>query len=603
MNNNLTIATTIMVFLLLLLSHSYRSKAIKKQTSLHEELFKNLDPNKKFEEILSSFLSMVSGQITAENYYFYVFEEQSERFSLKCLRLRDDENGMIEPSYSGLVEYKKESFQPPLIFTMEVQDKPAIVKIGEVSFLAVAVGKKSGLILAGPLKRIPFGVAGQLEKLAEMFQNPLIVIAEIEKLRQEVSTAKATGQAISSLSQMAMDTGSSLKALLGLSLKIVDAAGALLIYMKNGSPELTAFAGLNEKEIKAIKKDTYSLEKLVTLSEENSFTVLSKKSPDFGLIPMAIAVTGAAEVLLMPFGEGELRATAIFWFFEENAREEHRISALKMVTARMAEAYINQENQKKLSASYLNSLRILTDQFDSQEPYTVSHSLLISKYSGIIAREMSLSDEEIKSVMLAGYFHDLGMLGLAGDVLFKEGKYTSLEQETMRVHAEVGGAMAESILGAETAGKFIRCHHERWDGLGYPMGLKGEEIPLGGRIITVADTFVAKISGRKNREPLPFAKAIETLKAAAGNQLDPGVVAVLINWLHKKENNNGGYYVAPGTCWQVRCCPNNLHENCIAFREPEVGKKCWEMNNVLCAGHGNTCQTCMVYTGANDKVS
>lgn len=219
---------------------------------------------------------------------------------------------------------------------------------------------------------------------------------------------------------------------------------------------------------------------------------------------------------------------------------------------------------------------------------------MISRYSGIIAKELKLDIQNIKDMMLAGYLHDVGMLGLSGDIIFKTGKYTDIEQEAMKLHAEVGASIIESTVSNSTVASYIHHHHERWDGYGYPGGLKGEEIPLGARIIAVVDTFCAKLAGRKNRDPVAFDKAIADLKAASGTQLDPNLVNILISWFSRKQPNSSRQGKALGVCWEMRCCPSNISQFCPAYKQTDLN--CWEIEKTNCAAHGNSCPTCIVFT-------
>jgi hypothetical protein len=178
--------------------------------------------------------------------------------------------------------------------------------------------------------------------------------------------------------------------------------------------------------------------------------------------------------------------------------------------------------------------------------------------------------------------------------MFKEGKYSEVEYETMKLHAEVGASIIESTILDSNLASYIRHHHERWDGHGYPDTLKGEEIPLGARIIAVADMYNAKITGRKYREPASFERTLTDMMGASGTQLDPRIVEALVNWFRKKQADPSRQGRSLGTCWEMRCCPPNISRNCPAFKRTNVN--CWEVEGTNCAAHGNSCPTCVVHT-------
>jgi HD-GYP domain-containing protein (c-di-GMP phosphodiesterase class II) len=265
-----------------------------------------------------------------------------------------------------------------------------------------------------------------------------------------------------------------------------------------------------------------------------------------------------------------------------------------MLTQRLGEAMDRQLKYKELAASYLDMLKMMVKAVDDLETYSVGHSQLISRYSGIIAKELQMDSKQIQEIMLAGYLHDVGMLGLSGEIIFKTGKYTDVEQEAMKLHAEVGASIIESIVSNSTVASYIRYHHERWDGYGYPHSLKGQEIPIGARIIAVVDTFCAKLAGRKNREPVAFDKAIADLQAAVGTQLDPNLVSKLVSWFERKRANTTSKDKPLGACWEMRCCPSNISQFCAAYQN--TGQNCWDLEQTNCAAHGNTCPTCIVFT-------
>jgi hypothetical protein len=139
---------------------------------------------------------------------------------------------------------------------------------------------------------------------------------------------------------------------------------------------------------------------------------------------------------------------------------------------------------------------------------------------------------------------------------------------------------------------YIKHHHERWDGWGYPGRLKGNQIPLGARIIAVADTFNAMVSERPHRPAMTFEQATKNLQAAAGSQLDPAAVAVLLDWFKTKQANaSPGASLEP--CWEMQQCPPSYAESCPVFG---TTAPCWVEPDAWCKRQGQDCQTCPVYT-------
>lgn len=159
---------------------------------------------------------------------------------------------------------------------------------------------------------------------------------------------------------------------------------------------------------------------------------------------------------------------------------------------------------------------------------TADHSEREARYAEKIARRLGLTDDEIRVVVQAARLHDIGKVGVRDSVLRKAGPLTDEEWAEMTKHPVIGSDILNHLSLFRRGAKLVRHHHERYDGKGYPDGLKGEEIPLGSRIIAVADAFDAMISDRPYRKGIPVDEALRRLAAEAGRQFDPVVVGTLI---------------------------------------------------------------------------
>jgi diguanylate cyclase (GGDEF)-like protein len=161
---------------------------------------------------------------------------------------------------------------------------------------------------------------------------------------------------------------------------------------------------------------------------------------------------------------------------------------------------------------------------DARDTYTGSHSTRVAELSAWIAHRLGLDREHIELTRLAGSLHDLGKLAIPEEILRKPGPLTDPERLVLQRHPEIGHRMLES-LGVDPVAEWVLHHHERWDGTGYPERLSGEEIPLGARIIFVADAYDAMTSDRAYRGRLTPREAIEELERCSGTQFDPEIVA------------------------------------------------------------------------------
>ncbi len=173
-------------------------------------------------------------------------------------------------------------------------------------------------------------------------------------------------------------------------------------------------------------------------------------------------------------------------------------------------------------------VRALTSIIEEVDPYTRNHSLRVSNYAVQIARGMKLPEREVETIEFGGLLHDLGKVrGDLRGLLQKPGRLTPEERRRMDAHPGTGADIVASVRALSKAADLVRSHHERLDGKGYPQGLAGEEIPLGARIVLVADTFDAMTSDRPYRAALTAERALAELAKYSGTQFDPRVVESL----------------------------------------------------------------------------
>ncbi len=172
---------------------------------------------------------------------------------------------------------------------------------------------------------------------------------------------------------------------------------------------------------------------------------------------------------------------------------------------------------------------------DSRDAYSGSHSERVAALSGRIASQLGRPSEEIELTRLAGSLHDLGKLAIPEEILRKPSALTDAERLVLERHPQIGYRMLES-LGVQPIAAWVLHHHERWDGSGYPDGLEGESIPIGARIIFVADAFDAMTSNRLYRTPLTHEEAIREVERCAGTQFDPDVVQAFLAAVGARES-------------------------------------------------------------------
>jgi HD superfamily phosphodiesterase len=244
------------------------------------------------------------------------------------------------------------------------------------------------------------------------------------------------------------------------------------------------------------------------------------------LLGMALSL-GASQVgrLLwekQPGSEDLLFSELMIWGFLHRLHTQRRLASALDTLGQMSHS--QREIAGGLSTAEQAKLleRLVTD-IETRDPYLHGHSRRVARHSWMIARRMGLSGAEVARIRTAAAIHDVGKIETPKAVLHKKGKLDDEEYETIKKHPDDGAAMAD-VLHDVSLTAMVRHHHERLDGSGYPSGLAGAEIPLGARIIAVADTFDAITSTRPYRAASPHKKAIDILREEAGTRLDGDVV-------------------------------------------------------------------------------
>jgi diguanylate cyclase (GGDEF)-like protein len=189
---------------------------------------------------------------------------------------------------------------------------------------------------------------------------------------------------------------------------------------------------------------------------------------------------------------------------------------------------LQEEAERARTAGLANTVYALARAVDLKDGYTHQHSARVAQYAAVLARELSMSEEEIEQIRTAGILHDVGKVGVADAVLLKPARLTEDEFLEMQRHSTLGRDIIQGAGMPEIA-DWVLYLHERWDGRGYPHKLEGEDIPLASRVLGVADAFEAMTSSRLYRRGMPVEKALLELEKSAGQQFDPTVAQRMVD--------------------------------------------------------------------------
>ncbi len=302
------------------------------------------------------------------------------------------------------------------------------------------------------------------------------------------------------------------------------------ICVKSFSDSLEALIYVSKNPIDLLIID-YMMPNLNGIEFVKEFRITNKKTPiimitavgdDDGIHKEAFD-TGVNDFLNKPIN------SVIFEVRVKNLLDSYQNRILIEDKAKLLEQEVQKATEKLMTREY-ETLNILGKTAEYKDPETASHIARVAHYSQILAKKYGLNKEEQEIIFYASPFHDLGKIGIEDKVLLKAGKLTSDEFEIMKTHPQIGyDILKDSKSKFLKAGSIIALsHHEKYDGTGYPKGLKADEIPIYGRIVAISDVFDALTSDRPYKSPWSFNEALEFVKKEKAKHFDPKLVDIFI---------------------------------------------------------------------------
>jgi len=214
---------------------------------------------------------------------------------------------------------------------------------------------------------------------------------------------------------------------------------------------------------------------------------------------------------------------------ENRAYQRELEARVDQRTRQLSEAMHRVEHSlQEIQRAHLESIFVLSRVSELNDEYTGNHIRRVSSYCGEVARALGCPSEFIEQITYSSPMHDIGKISIPSHILTKPGKLTPAEFEIVKQHTVNGARILEGIPFLSMAREIALTHHERYDGKGYPKGLAGDDIPLSGRIVAVADVFDALISRRPYKQPYPFGKALDIMAQESGEQFDPRVLEAFL---------------------------------------------------------------------------
>jgi GAF domain-containing protein/HAMP domain-containing protein len=365
--------------------------------------------------------------------------------------------------------------------------------------------------LASAFNAMSVRVAGEVETLSRKTQS----------LALEISNLNAFGATLAQSS----DPHAELPRLAAMIRTMNDAASVSIFLVYGGDVANAAFSGHG-----AVKESPAAVE-LAGWVVRNACAL---EVPDAGAEARLSASAREADrqgsFLVVPLArqEGVVGALAMGYAGPRDFGPEE-LPLLATIGGQIAIALQNAEAYDKLDQMYLETVKALAAAMEAKDQYTASHADSLATTAVALGRRLDLSDAELRRLQYAAVLHDIGKIGIPGNILNKPERLTRDEYATMTQHTVIGERIISRIDYLVPIARIIRSAHERWDGLGYPDGLAGGDIPLAARILLICDAFDAMTTDRPYRRALPVREALEELRRHAGTQFDPGVVEVFLS--------------------------------------------------------------------------
>lgn len=311
-------------------------------------------------------------------------------------------------------------------------------------------------------------------------------------------------------------------------------------------------AGSGEQAMQILEKGSFSLMlcdvrmpgmtgvQLVPLAREKDrdLAIIMLTAVNDAATATEVLASGASDYLMKPVELADLQQAVDRALEKRNQLiEERRLDMLirEEVALRTAELEQEKESLRLMSVSIAETL---INAMEAKDLYLRGHSQRVAELAGQLAEELGLDPVMCEDLRVAGRLHDVGKIGIREAILNKPGRLTSEEFEHVKQHVQIGLGILAPLFHIKEPLKYVEHHHERWDGAGYPLGLAGEAIPMGARILCAADTFDALTSKRAYREPLAPEAALEHLKVDSGKQFDPCVYDALVRVITKRLGTN-----------------------------------------------------------------
>lgn len=268
------------------------------------------------------------------------------------------------------------------------------------------------------------------------------------------------------------------------------------------------------------------------LDTGDSVSIDLEKTP---VMRKVMRMEGVRHLYLFPLlVERKLQGVIMAMSFSEKPISKERVNIISSIADNIAVAIQRSDLVDRIYKSYAETTRAIARAIDAKDIYNEGHSEGVANTAVKIAKQMDLSDDQIRGVEIAAYLHDVGKIGISEEILRKPAQLSKEEEGVINQHPELGSHILEPIDFPWPVLEAVKHHHEHYDGTGYPSGTVGKDIVMEGRILAVADAFESMISDRPYRSALTQSEIIDQLKEGAGKQFDPDAANALLELIEKE---------------------------------------------------------------------
>jgi response regulator RpfG family c-di-GMP phosphodiesterase len=320
--------------------------------------------------------------------------------------------------------------------------------------------------------------------------------------------------------------------------RVLEAWGFEVLAVDSGA---AALAALGERRFRMMlcdqrmpgMKGTETLE--AALRADPDLAVVMVTGANDAVLATAALQRGALDFVTKPFDIEELGDRLMRALRKRDlAMEQRRVERLIREEVALRTRELERE-KLALRSLTIGIAETLINAMEAKDQYLRGHSQRVADLAASIASAMGLDDDTVEHVRLAGRLHDVGKIGIREEVLNKPGKLTPEEYEHVKAHVRIGMEILEPLKHIGPALEYVHDHHEHWDGRGYPRGLRGEEISIGGRILAAADTFDALTSKRAYREPMTSAATLELMSSLSDRHVSADVLRALASVIRDRQ--------------------------------------------------------------------